>query len=35
MLLYIALVRDFFNNSSLVIKLRVTNNQAYSNNIGI
>ena len=34
-LLYIVLIRDFFNDSSLVIKLRATNNYTYSNNIDI
>ena len=29
------LIRDFFNNNSLVIKLRVTNNYTYSSNINI
>ena len=35
MLLYIVSIRDFFDNNSLVIKLRTTNNYAYSNNIGV
>ena len=34
-LLYIVPIRDFFNNSSLVIKLRATNNYTYSSNIDI
>ena len=35
MLLYIVSIRGFFNNNSLVIKLRATNNYTYSNNIGV
>ena len=34
-LLYIVPIRGFFNGSSLIIKLRVTNNYAYSSNINI
>ena len=35
MLLYIVLVRGFFNDNSLIIKLRVTNNYTYSSNINV
>ena len=35
MLLYIVPIRGSFNDSSLIIKLRVIDNYTYSNNIDI